>query len=52
MTETVTADIAEQTERLARLTNRAIMASAQMQGHAVKQASGSEYSLMDAGTLA
>ncbi|NNF78048.1 MAG: class I poly(R)-hydroxyalkanoic acid synthase, partial [Rhizobiales bacterium] len=46
------ADIAEQTERLARLTNRAMIASAQMQGHAVKQASGSEYALMDAGTLA
>jgi polyhydroxyalkanoate synthase len=47
-----TTDIAEQTERLARLTNRAMMATAQMQGQAVKQASGSEYSLMDAGTLA
>lgn len=46
------ADIAEQTERLARLANRAMIASAQMQGHAVKQASGSEYALMDAGTLA
>lgn len=45
-------DIAQQTERLARLTNRAMMATAQMQGHAVKQASGSEYALMDAGTLA
>jgi polyhydroxyalkanoate synthase len=47
-----TIDIAEQTERLARLTNRAMKASAQAQGHAVKQASGSEYALMDAGTLA
>lgn len=52
MTPTQTADIAEQTERLARLTNRAMMASAQMQGQAVKQATGSEYALMDAGTLA
>ena len=49
---TQTTDIAEQTERLARLTNRAMTATAQMQGHAVKQASGSEYALMDAGTLA
>lgn len=47
-----TTDFAEQTERLARLTNRAMLATAQMQGHAVKQASGSEYALMDAGTLA
>lgn len=51
-TSAQTTDIAEQTERLARLTNRAMMASAQMQGHAIKQASGSEYALMDAGTLA
>ncbi|MDF3415075.1 class I poly(R)-hydroxyalkanoic acid synthase [Sulfitobacter sp. M57] len=47
-----TTDIAEQTERLARLTNRAMLAAAQMQGHAAKQASGSEYQLMDAGALA
>ena len=51
-TSAETTDIAEQTERLARLTNRAMMATAQMQGHAVKQASGAEYALMDAGTLA
>lgn len=50
-TPDLTTDIAEQTERLARLTNRAMAASAQMQGQAVKQASGSEYALMDAGTL-
>lgn len=52
VTSAETTDIAEQTERLARLTNRAMKATAQMQGHAVKQASGSEYALMDAGTLA
>lgn len=51
-TPDLTTDIAEQTERLARLTNRAMAASAQMQGQAVQQASGSEYALMDAGTLA
>lgn len=45
-------DIAAQTERLAQLTSRAMMATAQMQGHALKQATGSEYALMDAGTLA
>ena len=49
---TETTDIAEQTERLARLANRTMIATAQMQGHAAKQASGSEYALMDAGTLA
>lgn len=52
VTPAETIDIAAQTERLARLTNRAMAATAQMQGHAVKQASGSEYALMDAGTLA
>lgn len=52
MPDNVTTDIAEHTERLARLTNRAMMATAQAQGHAIKQASGSEYALMDAGTLA
>jgi len=52
VTSAETTEIAEQTERLARLTNRAMMASAQMQGHAVAQASGAEYALMDAGTLA
>lgn len=52
MTTDVAIDIAQQTERLAILTNRTMMATAQMQGHTIKQASGSEYALMDAGTLA
>lgn len=52
LTSASATDIAEQTERLTRLTNRALVAAAQVQGHAIKQASGSEYSLMDAGTLA
>ncbi len=45
-------DVAQQTERLARLTTRTMKATAQMNGLAVRQASGSEYSLMDASTLA
>lgn len=52
VTSAQSVDIAEQTERLARLTNRAMKATAQMQGHAVNQVSGSEYALIDAGTLA
>ncbi|MBU2994408.1 class I poly(R)-hydroxyalkanoic acid synthase [Octadecabacter sp. 1_MG-2023] len=52
MNSAQTTDIAEQTERLARLTNRAMLATAQMQGHVAKQASGAEYSLMDSETLA
>ena len=45
-------DIAAQTERLAKLAYRTMATTAQVQGHSFKQASGSEYSLMDASTLA
>lgn len=52
MHDDATTDIVAQTERLARLTSRTMMATTQMQEHAVKQATGSEYSLMDGATLA
>lgn len=45
-------EIAQTTQRLMELTQRAVAAGARLQAHTMRQATGAEYSLMDAGTLA